>query len=233
LSVPILVYHQIAVPSPRRTPFRSMVVHPEAFRRQMAWLKRLGYTGLSLREAHPYIARGRKGRVVALTFDDSFANVYENALPVLQHHGFTATNFVVAREIGGGNRWDHALGVPPAACMTQEQLRHWATLGHEVGSHTLDHVHLPDLSNEEAWRQIFASRVALEEVIGDEVSSFAFPYGDETELHRRLAAEAGYSLAATMSRRRAVPSDDPFGLPRLTVRRNDSWLHFLKKCMIG
>jgi peptidoglycan/xylan/chitin deacetylase (PgdA/CDA1 family) len=233
LPVPILVYHQIAVPPSRQTPFRSMAVHPEAFERQMRLLKRLGFQGLSLREAMSYVDGRKSGKVVVITFDDSYSNVYDNALPVLQSCGFTATNFVVANQIGGRNEWDIPLGVPPSPCMSLEQLRHWAALGHEIGSHTMDHSRLPDLSTEEAWSQIFLSRVRLEEEIDHEVSAFCFPYGDERPQHRHLAIEAGYSVATTTWRRRAKPVDDPFGLPRLTIRRNDTWLHFLKKCLAG
>ena len=233
MAVPILVYHQIAVPPSRKTPFRSMAVHPDAFFRQMRLLKRLGFQGLSLREALPYMDGKKAGRVVAITFDDSYANVHENALPVLQSCGFTATNFVVANQIGGRAEWDIPLGVPPADCMSLAQLREWAALGNEIGSHTMDHARLPDLSTEDAWAQIFQSRVALEHAVADEVSAFCFPYGDERAVHRKLAIEAGYSVATTTWRRRAVKSDDPFGLPRLTIRRNDSWLHFLKKCLAG
>jgi peptidoglycan/xylan/chitin deacetylase (PgdA/CDA1 family) len=210
-----------------------MVVDPEAFYRQMEWLKRLGFQGLSLREALPYIEGAKRGKVAAITFDDSYENVYDNALPVLQEFGFTATNFVVVNQIGGSNAWDAPNGVAWAPCMSLEQLRDWVDLGHEVGSHTLDHVHLPDLAVEEARKQILQSRALLEELLDEVVSSFCFPYGDETPLDRVLAYEAGYRVATTTRRGRASQADDPFGLPRATVRRNDSWVHFLKKCLAG
>ncbi|MEZ2220331.1 polysaccharide deacetylase family protein [Rhizobium sp. RCC_161_2] len=233
MAVPILLYHQIAVPPSRRAPFRSMAVHPEAFHSQMAWLKRLGVQALSLREALPYIQGAKTGKVAAITFDDSYANVYENALPVLQEFGFTATNFVVANQVGGSNVWDIPNGVARAPCMSLEQLRKWVALGHEVGSHTLDHVHLPQLPMPEARRQITHSRELLEDMLDEVVSSFCFPYGDEMPLDRVLAYEAGYSAATTTRRGRARQDHDPFGLPRATVRRNDSWLHFIKKCVSG
>ncbi|MBB3611144.1 peptidoglycan/xylan/chitin deacetylase (PgdA/CDA1 family) [Rhizobium sp. BK602] len=210
-----------------------MAVHPQAFHRQMAWLKRLGIQGLSLREALPYIQGIKTGKVAAITFDDSYANVYENALPILQEFGFTATNFVVANQVGGSNVWDVPLGIAQAPCMSLEQLREWVRLGHEVGSHTLDHVHLPQVPMEEARRQIAQSRELLEDMLDEIVSSFCFPYGDEMPLDRVLAYEAGYSAATTTRRGRARQDDDPFGLPRATVRRNDSWLHFIRKCMAG
>ena len=53
--VPILTYHQIEAPPPRGTPYRSLVVSPGAFARQMGLLKLLGYTGLSMSALQPYL----------------------------------------------------------------------------------------------------------------------------------------------------------------------------------
>ncbi|WP_280823982.1 polysaccharide deacetylase family protein [Pseudaminobacter soli (ex Li et al. 2025)] len=231
MFVPILLYHQIDIPPVRRVPFRSMIVHPDAFRRQMNWLKRLGYQGLSLREAMPYIRGEKTGKVAAITFDDGFLNVYEKALLVLQAHGFTATNFFVANQVGGQNAWDIPFGGVQAPCMSVAQMREWAALGHEVGSHTLDHVHLPQVPWEEARKQIALSREILQDMIGEAVTSFCYPYGDENGDMRKLARDAAYDYATTTARRRARKEDDSFGLPRLTIRRNDTWLHFLRKCL--
>jgi len=207
-----------------------MIVHPQAFRRQMAWLKRLGYQGMSLREAVPYIQGERTGKVAAISFDDGFANVLENAAPILQEHGFTATNFIVANNIGSRNSWDRVLGVATADCMTIDQLKEWAALGHEVGSHTLDHVHLTQVDDDEAARQMRQSRQALEDLTGYPVQGFAYPYGEHVQKHRRMVREAGFSYAVTTERRRSRVGDDVFGLPRLTIRRNDTWLQFIAKC---
>lgn len=231
MPVPILIYHQIAAAPRKRVPFRSMMVHPDAFRRQMAWLKRLGYQGLSLREAIPYIEGRKTGKVAAITFDDGFLNVLENAAPVLAEHGFTATNFFVSNQIGGSNVWDQPLGIAHTPCMSADQLRHWASLGHEVGAHTLDHAHLAQISDEEAMRQIHGSKQAIEAILGETITSFCYPYGEHTMAHRDMAREAGYTHAVTTERRRARSHDDPFGIPRTSIRRNDTWLHFIRKCM--
>src|SRR5690554_840479 len=103
--VPILMYHQIGEPAAKGAPYRSLTVHPAAFRRQMNWLRRLGYKGLSMRELLPYVRGEKHGKVVGITFDDGYRNVYRNALPVLRHNGFTATNYFVVQQLGGGNVW--------------------------------------------------------------------------------------------------------------------------------
>src|SRR5690606_3573030 len=200
MPVPILLYHQIAVPPPRPMPFRSMFVRPSAFARQMAWLKLLGYQGVSLRQAIPYIQGEKKGKVVAITFDDGFTNVLETAAPILAHHGFTATSFIVANQIGGTNVWDQPLGIVKTPCMNAQQLASWLKMGHEIGSHTLDHVQLNRVTDEEAEKQIAQSKRLLESILDEEVTSFAYPYGEESLLHRRMVRDAGYSWAATVER---------------------------------
>src|SRR5690606_27135184 len=104
--IPILMYHQVGLPAPRGTPFRSLTVHPDSFRRQMVWMHRLGYRGLSMRELVPYLAGQKQGKVFGITFDDGFRNVYEHALPVLNKLGFTSTNYFVVHQAGGTNVWD-------------------------------------------------------------------------------------------------------------------------------
>ena len=82
--IPILVYHQIAMAPPKGSPFRSLYVAPDAFARQMAWLKLLGYTGLSMSSLQPYLQDKKTGKVVGITFDDGYQNNLIHALPVLR-----------------------------------------------------------------------------------------------------------------------------------------------------
>lgn len=92
MPIPILMYHQIGEPAPRGTPYRGLTVHPASFRRQMTWLRRFGYRGLSMRDLMPYVRGERSGKVFGITFDDGYRNVHRNAMPVLGELGFTATN---------------------------------------------------------------------------------------------------------------------------------------------
>jgi len=229
--IPILMYHQIAEPPPRGTPYRGLTVHPSDFRRQMAWLRRLGWRGLSMRDLLPYLRSGSDAKVFGITFDDGYRNVYRYAMPVLDELGFTATNYFVARQLGGANVWDLDKGIAPSALMTVAEMRGWAGAGHEVGSHTLDHVHLPALSAELAQYQIAQSKLELEQALGAEVGAFCYPYGDESAEVRQMARRAGYLNATTTERGLVRASDDMYGLPRVTVSGSTNILRFLLKCL--
>jgi len=208
-----------------------MFVRPKSFARQMACLKMLGYQGLSLREAMPYIKGEKQGKVVVITFDDGFRNVFETAAPILRQYGFTATNFIVSNQIGGSNVWDQSLGIVETPCMDIAQLKEWLRMGHEIGSHTLDHAHLNRVPDDEAERQINESRAALEHLLDTRIESFAYPFGEESALHRRLVRDAGYRWAVTVERGNAWKGDDLYGLPRKTIRRSDTLLHFLRRVL--
>jgi len=229
--IPILMYHQIGQPAPRGAPYRALTVHPADFRRQMVWLRRLGYRCLSMRELMPYVKGERRGKVVGLTFDDGYRNVYQHALPILREQDFTATNYFVARQLDGGNVWDYEKNIAHSDLMSPDELRGWAAAGMEVGSHTLDHPYLPKLSPELADYQIRQSRLELEQVLGGEVTAFCYPYGGETPELRNMVRQAGYTNATTTQGGLARSDDDVYGLPRITVARSTNIFRFLQKCL--
>ncbi|MBA8877161.1 polysaccharide deacetylase family protein [Phyllobacterium myrsinacearum] len=233
MPIPILMYHQIDKPAGRGSPFRYLTVDPVNFHRQMNWLKRMGYMGLSIRDLQPYLKGEKIGKVFGITFDDGFRNVHVHALPVLDELGFTATNYFVSRQIGGFNEWDAVVGVPHSPCMSKAEMLEWAALGHEVGAHTLDHVHLTEIGIDEARRQITDVRHELEDMLGSTVDAFCYPYGNFSGDIRQLVESAGYTTATTTQRGRATSHSDMLLLPRKIVRRTDGWLNVLRKSVTG
>ena len=229
--IPVLMYHQVAQPAPRGTSFRSLTVHPASFAKQMVWMSRLGYQGLSMQDLLPYLSGERTGKVFGITFDDGYRNVLHNALPVLKKLGFTSTNYFVANQFGGTNSWDHAKNVPAADLMTAEEVRTWAESGQEVGSHTLDHVHLTEVSDEQALYQITESKRVLEQTIDRTVTAFCYPYGDYRPEHARMALAAGYTNATTTERGLAHAEDNRFELSRVGIWRQTHLIRFFQKCL--
>ncbi len=194
-------------------------------------MHRLGYRGLSMRDLMPYLKREKVGKVFGITFDDGFRNVFEHALPVLQTYQFTSTNYFVANQFDGSNVWDRQNGVVASDLMSKREMLAWAQAGQEVGSHTLDHVHLPELSLEAAREQLIRSRLVLSEMLGAEVTAFCYPYGDFEPEHQRLAQEAGYTNATTTARGLAEISDDFYALPRVGIWRTTPLFRFLLQCL--
>ena len=220
--IPILVYHQIAEVPKKGAPFRGLYVSAAAFARQMAFLKMLGYTAMSMTDLQPYLRGEKTGKVVGITFDDGYLNNLTNALPVLQKHGFTSTCYVVDGLLGKTNVWDESIGIAQTPLMTAEQLLQWQAGGQEVGAHTQDHVDLRTLNEITAWKQIAKSKTTLQTLLGKPVHHFCYPFGKFDERHSTMAKQAQYETATTTVRGRVRSATNLLTLPRVPVLRNTS-----------
>jgi peptidoglycan/xylan/chitin deacetylase (PgdA/CDA1 family) len=174
---PVLLYHHVG--PHREGTYRSLSVTAEQFARQMGWLVRHGYTGITPRTWLEWLRTGKglPNKPVMVTFDDSYADIAEFALPVLRKHGFGGAVYAVTGRLAATNTWDEAEGSGTFALMTAETVRKWATEGIEFGGHSRTHAHLPRISAEACRAEVAGSKSDLEAIIGAEVASFAYPYG--------------------------------------------------------
>lgn len=218
-AIPILTYHQVETPPGKGVPYRSLVVSPAAFGRQMGLLKALGYRGLSMTALEPYLRGEQRGKVVGITLDDGYVNNLKHALPVLQRHGFSSTCYVVSGQMGGSNVWDHGKGIPVRPLMDAAQLKAWVAGGQEVGAHTSNHVDLQQTDDTSALQEIAGCKRDLEHRVQAEVRHFCYPYGSYAPRHAAMAKAAGYKTATTTQRSRTRAGDDLFELPRVPVLR--------------
>jgi peptidoglycan/xylan/chitin deacetylase (PgdA/CDA1 family) len=216
--VPILMYHNVARP-PAGAALPGLYVPAGTFRRQLRLLRLFRYRGISMSEALPYLRGERQGRVVALTFDDGYADTVANALPVLQETGFTATCYVVSGELGGWNRWDEERLKVRKPIMSEAQLKEWVTAGMEVGAHTRTHPRLRGCTDLEG--EVAGSRMDLEELTSHAVHQFCYPYGDYDARVLDAVARAGFHAAVSTRRGRAGRAADLLQLPRVLVRGDD------------
>jgi len=224
--IPILTYHNIGEPSPGdRLPL--LYVSPRRFAQQMRLLSLLGFRGLSLSAALPYLKGERRGRIVVLTFDDGYVDIVEQALPVLTAHGFTATCYLVSRCLDQYNLWDaERLGVRKPV-MDRAQVREWLAAGMEVGGHTRTHPYLTRCSTETMWEEVAGCKQDLEREFGVEVLHFCYPYGDWDPRVEDTARQAGFRTAVTTRRAHATREDDLWQLPRVSIKYGYGLAHFL------
>ena len=218
--IPILVYHQIDRAPAKGQPFRSLYVAPQAFARQMKWLARLGYAGLSMTALMPYLRGEKTGKVVGLTFDDGYQNNLTHALPVLTRHGFSSTCYAVSGLVGKTNEWDKKIGIAQAPLMTADELRQWILGGQEVGSHTHQHLYLLTSPEAQSQADIKQGKAVLEQLTGSAPRHFCYPYGQYDDRHVVMTSQAGFDTATTTARNRCHQGVDMLQLPRVPVVRS-------------
>lgn len=195
-SIPVLVYHGI--------PFSDIPnqfnITLESFKEQMFALKSGGYNTINTDDLYKYL-RGEillPERSVLITFDDGRIDSYEMADPILKALDFKATMFIIGRF--------SLLGESPKYYLTPEQLvamdksGRWDIEAHSYDGHGAYFI-APDVddgrffshkqwlfydkrmeTDEEFLVRITADfekvKYGLETLLGKQVNSFAFPYGD-------------------------------------------------------
>lgn len=225
--VPMLMLHGVCEPATECE--REWNIDPGRFRRFAGWLAERNYRSVS---PVAWVDGPKSPSSVVLTFDDAFEDFYSHAYPILEHFGQTATVFVVWDRIGQTNLWDGHLHVRQRRLMTAGQIREMHRLGITIGSHSLTHACLPDLSTKELRREVAESKLRLEDLLGAEVSSFAYPGGRVDPRVRAAVAEAGYRVAMAVGQGLAWWGD-PLLFPRINVSAKDNLAGFAAKVSTG
>jgi len=229
-QIPILVYHGIADDGPEA--LSRYRVSPEAFRKQMLFLRQNGFHTISLRECADHLLERKSfaGRPIVITFDDGYQNFADNAWPILARHGFSATMFVVTNKVGTYADWDEQ----PCEAL---RLMDWATIqrlhkeGAEFGSHTANHANLLESSDEVIASEWQTSADALRSQLGIESPTLAFPYGLTDIRVRSALQEAGCNTAVTTYGGRCTPLHSTIDIPRVEIFSDDDLEAFAAKVL--
>ncbi len=224
-SARILCYHRVCEhPNPG---LAEWAVRPAMFRRQMNWLHRHGYRTITLTALLEAFARGTPlDKVVVITFDDGYLDTVTTAAPILAEYGFVATVFVVPSLVGKTACWDAAYGGEMAPLASWEHLRSLREAGWEIGLHSNRHDDLTAVSADDLVRDLDEGRRALEEALGQEVTSFAYPFGELSPEVAKAVAEAQFRVAVSLGARVATPGAPRYALERAAVMRSTSMLSF-------
>jgi len=193
----------------------KICVSPERFEAQMRHLERRGLRGVSVRELIGATERGSARGLVGLTFDDGYANILRNAMPVLERLGFTATVFVVGGMLGKENSWDDG---PRLRLLDVEGVREIHERGMEVGSHGLSHARLPKLDATLLEEEVLGGQRTLSEILGHETEGFCYPYGDLDLPTVGAVRRAGHVYACAYKRR---IEHSGFDVPRIYAGERD------------
>ncbi len=183
----------------------------ECFSTQMTMLADRGYSVLSMGQFAEWLGGQTqiKSPALLLTFDGCDDDQLENAVPVLESFNFPATFFPVSC---------HLDGEPTTLAVTwRRTLRELATLGYTIGCHSHTHRGLTALPGAELWREVVDSKKLLEDLLGQPVDAFCYPYGACNSRVASAVRQAGFHLAFTIDLGGVNSGDDPYQLKRVPV----------------
>lgn len=120
-------------------------------------------------------------RWVGLSFDDAYLSVWKYAVPELLRRNLPFTVFVPTGCLGQRPSWIHSSHHPfwHERVMSPQQLQELSRIpGVTLGSHTVSHPRLTQLSSTELERELRDSKLALEDLTGRHIKLLSFPHGD-------------------------------------------------------
>ncbi len=217
-KVPILMYHSISEhATPKYSPF---ALSPALFAQHMEYLQQQQYTPLTVTQFMELRTRGEQflpEKPVLLTFDDGLEDFYTGAFQTLQRYSFPATLYVVTGYMNGTSHWLQLEGEGKRPMLTWEKLAEIHAGGIECGGHTHTHPQLDTIPLTRAREEIIQCKKLLEDHLGQQVQSFAYPYGYHTSAVKQAVQAAGYTSACAVKYEMCSTNTDRFALKRLQV----------------
>jgi peptidoglycan/xylan/chitin deacetylase (PgdA/CDA1 family) len=230
IDVPVLAYHQIEVKRHQRPSYRGLVVDATSFERQMSILRTFGYRAVSLIDLAKSLAGdlALPSRPVVITFDDGYAGAYNVGFPILRRYDFVATLFLIAEDFIDNSKRQNQRAFP---IMTRTQVAEMVGVGFHVGSHSVSHPRLTELSDSAVHTEITNSRKILENTFRCEVNAFCYPYGVYDSGLETRVQDAGYACACSTRFGRRHSAKDKFGLRRIPVGADQGIAQFMYRLL--
>jgi peptidoglycan/xylan/chitin deacetylase (PgdA/CDA1 family) len=220
--LPALAYHHVGLRRPETHP--GLTVSPEHFEQHLRLLLYCGYTPITAEQWYEWIRHGLglPDRPVLISFDDSYADLADYALPILKKYGCTALVFVVTGLLGRTNEWDEKAGWGTHRIMSTEQIRYWSQQGIAFGAHSRTHPDLRTQDDHTLEEEVVGSCEYLAAILGTRPAAFAYPFG-EYDQRVRTSVERYFRMAFTTDAGWNTIMTDCLMLRRIVVSPRDGW----------
>lgn len=234
-NIPVLMYHILL-----KNRNDVISIDPLRFKEHMSSIKQAGYSTITDYELADHLKNNTRlpKKPILITFDDGYKSVYTEAFPILEELGMKATINVIASRIYENVNTLHPdeyekITWPEARLMQGTMI---------IQSHTLDSHHkkrneqnelqgvitgrMANESGVETQRDferrvlddLLLSKNIIEEKMGYDVVSLAYPYGEYSIDTIQLAQMAGYEMAFTVKSGLVNRTTDAhFELDRITA----------------
>ncbi len=218
LTPPIFMYHEVMDIQPQTDAMRQVIaIRPNHIEEQFKYLEENNYLTLFVSEFVAKLGTQIPEKTVVLTFDDGTSDVYDTVLPLIKKYQMKITVFANPGFDGTNGR------------MTYAQLRELSESGLvEIGAHTMRHVDLTAIPDDDARMEIQYSKEVLEQIIGKAVTAFAYPFGRFGYREEKMVADAGFRIALAADSSHGKNYKNLLQMPRVTIGEKTSLKSFVR-----
>ncbi|MGO1792735.1 MAG: polysaccharide deacetylase family protein [Oceanisphaera sp.] len=220
-EMPIIMYHRF-IKDDSEKGVHGTYMQVDMLEKHFKLLTRLGYQTLTFADIAKQGVAERLNpnqKYIMLTVDDGYKDNYELLFPLLKKYNFKAVIYAVTGETF--NRWDVEQADNPekrVELMTAAQIKEMADSGLvEFGGHTLTHPHLDTLNKDAQRYEIAENKAQLEQLIGEPLMSFAYPFGSHNQDSKDLAKELGYPFAVATNSGPLAMHEDKYQIRRIAI----------------
>ena len=126
---------------------------------------------------------------VSITFDDAYISHVDQAMPLLESHGFRGTFYLIVDKLFRKGKYTNV----PSAAISEWQAA--AVRGHEMASHTVSHIPLDTMEVSQMRAELINSKATLDSLfLGEPVVSLAYPFSrtnDAVEVEASIIYRSG------------------------------------------
>lgn len=215
----ILMYHSVSNLSDKKENNKNIYeISEKLFYQQMLYLK--SNFSNALRKIEFKDLSNQPGLIVNITFDDGYKDNLRIVAPIMEELKIPFTVFITTDYLESSY----------SSYLDKNELRELASMPLvEIGSHSLSHTNLTDLNDDKIFHEISSSKSLIEDIIGDEVHGFSYPYGGVSKRIRDIVEESGYLYATNSCFALNSINDDKFMLSRNEIWNTDSISIFHEK----
>ncbi|MGM0588472.1 MAG: polysaccharide deacetylase family protein [Bacteroidota bacterium] len=231
-NIKVLMYHRV-VENPDDIVDYWHAVHAENFRQQLRLLERFNFTPITFEDYH-LAQRGEltlPKKPIIITFDDGHLDTYEIAAPILEGFGMRAVIFAMGNRSLDHAYWDQGKATIYFPLMADHHLRELRQAGFEIGAHSMNHRILPNLSLDQCTEEVQGSKDEIEQVLGEKIISFSYPYGRLDNRVRAVVREAGFEFACGVYSGPARFGEDRFDYRRLAINNDIGLTSFMLRVL--
>lgn len=176
------------------------------------------------------------GRYYSISFDDGLKSVFKNAVPELEKRNIPYTIFFPTSYIGKEPAWNiYDEAIQNNECViTEEEIQRLNKSLVKIGSHTVNHPKLTQITAEKQEFELKESKKYLEELLDSNIDFLSVPYGDYNSELIKKSDEAGYKILFSTDPKYVLNNGVHYDVRgRVAVGPANSKLEFLLKILGG